>query len=388
MNLLSKTRKAIGWGLVIIGLLAFLDICFVEPRWIEITTRTVQIPGVQGRLRAVQLSDFHVDGAVGLEFIEKAVDRALAENPDVVFLTGDFITWQLRDADEYRRILSKLSSRAPAFACIGNHDGGRWAGSSRGYPDHAKVGRLLAASGIRLLFNERIKVRIGKRDILLAGLGDLWSGDLEPEAALETVRGEKLPVIVLAHNPDSVERLDGYDWDLVLSGHTHGGQLVIPLLGFRPFLPVKNGLWAEGLQKRGERQVHITRGVGNLHGLRFNCRPEISVLEISGKCNYLGGKGSGFGVQSGRGMAGIPAMPMVCSNEKRSSIFVASFVDGTLCTAIAFDKARDKARDKVSQIRPDFTARAVARLGCGYLVEQRRANHQVFPEPRTLNPDT
>ena len=87
-------------------------------------------------------------------------------------------------------------------------------------------------------------------------------------------------MIVLSHNPDSKELLKKYDWDLMCCGHTHGGQLVIPLIGFRPFLPVIDKSFPEGLLSWGKRHVHISRGIGNLHGLRFNCRPEISILNV------------------------------------------------------------------------------------------------------------
>jgi len=115
----------------------------------------------------------------------------------------------------------------------------------------------------------------------MVGLGDIWSGLANPRAVLKQKRTEEdETVIVLSHNPDSKELLKSYDWDLTLCGHTHGGQVVVPFLGLRPFLPVRDKSFPEGVLTWEKRHIHITRGVGNLHGMRFNCRPEISILNL------------------------------------------------------------------------------------------------------------
>lgn len=205
---------------------------------------------------------------------------SIEQKPDVAFLTGDFITWKFQDESHYRDILLKLTSLIPTFACIGNHDGGRWAASSHGYKDFSKVRELLQSSNVHFLFNEKTKVEINHQKIEIVGLGDLWAGDLNPKLVLKKKRDENIPIIVMAHNPDSKSELKPYDWDLLLCGHTHGGQLVIPLLDYRPFLPVKDKSFPEGILSWKNRHIHVTRGIGNLHGLRFNCRPEISLLNV------------------------------------------------------------------------------------------------------------
>ena len=172
---------------------------------------------------------------------------------------------------------------APAYACVGNHDGGRWAVShAGGYKDHTTVEKMLAASGIRVLFNQNELVTLKKQEIEIVGLGDLWAGNLAPEKVLMTTRKVQRPIIVLSHNPDSKEALAQYDWDLMLCGHTHGGQLKVPFTGSTPFAPVRDHHFVEGLHIWNNRHIHITRGVGNLHGLRFNCRPQVSLLIIKG----------------------------------------------------------------------------------------------------------
>ncbi len=254
---------------------------FTEPTWFEVTEKYVSIDRFGSPLRILHLSDFHASESVSLESIERAIDISLKTGADVAFITGDFITWRLSNEIEYQRILKKLSTSIPTYACIGNHDGGRWAGSSHGYKDFSKVRALLKDSGITLLFNEIKQVEVSGKTLSVVGLGDYWSGDTKPNGVLNSNRPRDEAVIVLSHNPDSKADLKRYDWDLMLCGHTHGGQLVIPIIGFRPFLPVIDKSFPEGLLTWGKRHVHITRGVGNLHGLRFNCRPEISILNVT-----------------------------------------------------------------------------------------------------------
>lgn len=254
---------------------------FIEPDWLEVTTKTVQLHHLQQPLKLLHLSDFHASPEVPYELIEQAVDLGLAESPDLACLTGDFITWHLEQPEVYSRILKKLSDQVPTFACIGNHDGGNWAGSSYGYNDFSLIQALLENSGVRLLFNQSEQTTINGQPIRLIGLGDLWAHDLHPELCMDTSRTAEQPIIVLAHNPDCKEDLRGYEWDLMLCGHTHGGQLIVPILGQRPFAPVRDLRFVEGLNQWETQQIHTTRGVGNLHGMRFNCRPEVSLLKLT-----------------------------------------------------------------------------------------------------------
>jgi len=268
-------------GVPVVGAAGAGYMRYLEPHWIEVTEKKAKIGRLKAPIRVLHLSDFHASDVVSYDYIEGAIDEALALKPELILVTGDFITWQLLDEARYRGILSKLAKCAPTFACIGNHDGGLWAGSSHGYDTFDEVAKLLDASGIRLLFNACEVVEIGDQEVEIVGLGDMWSGDLKPASVLSTKRDADRPVLVLSHNPDSKEELIDYDWDLMLCGHTHGGQLVIPLLGWRPFLPVRDKAFAEGLLPYRGRLIHVTRGVGNLHGMRFNCRPEISLLEVT-----------------------------------------------------------------------------------------------------------
>ena len=263
------------------GVLAASYMKFYEPTAYEITEKQISTGKLQQPLRILHLSDIHASPSVSFEDIERAIDLSLELNTDVAFLTGDYITDTLPNPEEYQRILKKLSDRMPTYACIGNHDGGKWAGSTDGYKDFSKIAKLLESSGIQFLFNAKTETKIKGSRVVLVGLGDLWSDDCKPELVLNKERVEETAIFVLSHNPDSKSLLKKYDWDLMCCGHTHGGQLVVPFIGARPFLPVRDKSFPEGILSWENQHIHITRGIGNLHGMRFNCRPEISILNVT-----------------------------------------------------------------------------------------------------------
>ncbi len=262
-------------------------------------------------IKILHLSDFHASKVVPYRFIEKALDLGVSLAPDIICLTGDYCTHRIpASVESYRRILAKLPAAAPTFACFGNHDCCYSAGSPREYIDFLHVGELLDAAGIRTLFNEKQQLMVRGQPLVIAGLGDVSSCTMHPEVVLRKKKrrsrqlkskqpkaavvfngngsGENIgtagkspepPVLLLSHNPDSKDYLKDYQWDLLLAGHTHGGQLKIPGLG-APFAPVRDIRLAEGLHKWEGRWIHVTRGVGNVHGLRINCPPQVSLLTL------------------------------------------------------------------------------------------------------------
>jgi predicted MPP superfamily phosphohydrolase len=252
---------------------------FVEPTWLEVGRHDVPtgIPGPPVKL--LHLSDFHASWCVGLDYIREAIEHGLRLQPDLVCVTGDFITSTYADFEGYRRVLARLSSAVPTFACLGNHDGGEWARTCRGYATTEKVQTLLRESGIELLHNKSKILQARGRKFALTGLGDCFALDAHPQQAFDAPIPSDAVRIVLTHNPDTKAILAPYSWDLMLSGHTHGGQVCLPLIG-SPWLPVEDKRFVAGLYRWNNRWLHITKGVGNLGGVRFNCRPEVSLLTI------------------------------------------------------------------------------------------------------------
>ena len=249
-----------------------------EPHWLRRVDHEVPL-GLDPPIRLAHLSDFHASDVVPLSFIERSIDLALDANPDVVCLTGDYITRDLKQASDYARILRRLSAAAPTLACVGNHDGGAWVEPRGGYPDLREVGALLNDAGIEWLHNRSHVLRVGDQALRLVGVGDLWAGELDASRAFADVTDQHIPTVLLSHNPDSKTELESAPWDLMLCGHTHGGQLALPVIG-TPFAPVHDHRYVHGLNEWNGRLLHTTSGVGNLHGLRFGCRPEVAVLNL------------------------------------------------------------------------------------------------------------
>lgn len=253
-----------------------------ELRWFDVTRKRVRLSRVPLKrpVRVLHLSDLHASAVVSLDMISSAVALGMAERPDIVCLTGDFISHRDDNpaAMEYVRVLRKLTIGTQAFAVMGNHDGGRWAAGARGWANHLWVDRILEDAGIEMLHNRSRVVEVRGQRLVLAGTGDYWAEEVEPESAFREV-DSRLPVVLLTHNPDTKDVCSPYCWDLMLSGHTHGGQVIVPLYG-APFCTVADTRYLAGLKPWGDRQIHVTRGVGNLHGVRFNCRPEVSLLEV------------------------------------------------------------------------------------------------------------
>jgi uncharacterized protein len=276
------TRRRILGGLLGCGAAGGAWMRWVEPGWLKVTRHSVPLwpdKPAGAPLRMLQLSDFHAD-PMSLAQIRHSVEMGVAEKPDLICLTGDFITWKYGQWDEYAAILAPLSAAAPTYAVPGNHDGGGWA-RHKGYADNSLVRAMLERAGISLLHNRRVPLEIKGRRFVLAGLGDWWADEMRPAEAFAGYQPQPdVPVILLSHNPDTKDRLTSWPWNLMLCGHTHGGQLSLPVIG-TPFAPVRDKRYVRDLHRWNDRWLHITAGVGALHHLRFNCRPEISVLELS-----------------------------------------------------------------------------------------------------------
>ena len=255
----------------------------VEPKWLDQTFTSIPLSGVAHRsgIRILHLSDMHASAVVPFSLIERAVDMGLETKPDIVCMTGDFITNRKPvDGVEYRRVLKKLSAHAPVFATLGNHDGGPWTTRVGGYADSSVVRDLLKDSGARLLHNRSEIVRIKGQAVRFAGVGDLWNEEVDADAAFGCDGGPRIPTILLAHNPDTKELVADRPWELMLCGHTHGGQVLVPGIGTR-FVAVRDKEFIAGLKRWNNRYIYISRGVGNLGGIRLNCRPEVTTLEVA-----------------------------------------------------------------------------------------------------------
>jgi predicted MPP superfamily phosphohydrolase len=277
-----------GVGLWLAGLYAWR----VEPTWL----RTVRVRVPVRRLPAAfegftiaHLSDLHHSKGVTVDYLRRAVATANAAGADLIALTGDYITRGERWVEGVAEAVSGLRAPAGVYAVMGNHD-------YHGDPsDHRREGRTvrrwgderladrLAESfrrgGVRVLRNEADEIRRGGQTLQLAGLDDLWSRRFDPEAAMRGLRRDA-PVIAMSHNPDTWRELASRGADLVLSGHTHGGQISLPICG--PVIRAcRDRRLTRGLYALNNCHLYINPGIGYLHPVRFNCRPEITLLSLS-----------------------------------------------------------------------------------------------------------
>jgi len=271
---LRITRRQFYAGLAIGAAYPFA----VEPRWLDVTHRRLSLKGLRSPIRMLHMSDLHASLPVPLSMIGQAITAGLAEKPDLICLTGDFIT---RGGDfiskDYSAVLKRLSAAAPTFAVLGNHDGGLWTQIYDGRADHKAVEQLLEDSNIELLHNRSKSVTLRDSSISLVGTGDLWNDEVDARHAFSEVGPD--PVILLSHNPDGKDVVAQYPWQLMLSGHTHGGQVIWPFDGPR-YAPVNDKRYVDGLKPWGTRHIQVSRGVGNIWGVRFRCRPEVTILDL------------------------------------------------------------------------------------------------------------
>ena len=271
---------ALGLGAAAAGGAAYAR--WFEPGHLRISRHTVTL-GLQPSdtpLRLLHASDLHASDDVPLEYIQHAAKLGVAERPDVICLTGDFVTRHEAIPPHYADVLRIFSDAAPTFATLGNHDGGAWTGRHGGAASSDGVRAVLAAARIVCLHNRVTEISLRGRRLQLIGLGDLWSGECRPGVAFAPFHSRpSADRVVLSHNPDSKTRLLPFAWSLLLSGHTHGGQVGLPFLA-RRFAPVADKRFLGGLYRWENRSLHVSRGVGCLFGIRFNCRPEISLLTL------------------------------------------------------------------------------------------------------------
>ncbi|PHM08651.1 metallophosphoesterase [Nostoc sp. 'Peltigera malacea cyanobiont' DB3992] len=261
---------------------------------------TVNIAGLPASLQGkklVQLSDFHYDGLrLSAEMLEKAIAVTNEAKPDLILLTGDYVTDDPTPIHQLVLQLKHLQSRCGIYAILGNHDIYKHA--------KAEVTEALTSIGIHVLWNE-IAYPLGK-ELPLVGLADYWSREFHPATVMNQLNPDT-PCIVLSHNPDTAEILQTWRVDLQLSGHTHGGQIVIPGIGPAalfyeklvkkiprkvrrrfPFLEVNVSVvnhweWAQGLHQLGKNQLYVNRGLGTYLPGRLFCRPEVTIITLQGE---------------------------------------------------------------------------------------------------------
>jgi predicted MPP superfamily phosphohydrolase len=255
----------------------------VEPTWIESNEFALSIkdlPQSLCGLRVAHLTDFHGGQHLPKHYLNEVVERTLSHEPDLIAMTGDYIHKGYRHVDEVAKALGKLKAPMGVFAVLGNHDFSvrNASGWRRHKGLHKAVADALQSHGVRVLRNESAVVQRAGAMLQLAGIDDLWSGECDPDAALKGLC-ENSPRLVLAHNPLTVEKVEDQRVDLMLSGHTHGGQVHLP--GFGPlFMGKKARRLPAGLCHHGRTPVYVNKGVGFGWRFRYGVRPEVAFIKF------------------------------------------------------------------------------------------------------------
>lgn len=243
------------------------------------TIHLARLPEAFRGMRIVQISDFHYDVFTEPFFLREVVRRVNQLRPDMVLMIGDFISklpglksMARRQVPECVHILTGIICPL-RYASLGNHDeaiGREW------------VVRPLQEQGIPVLVNATLPLERGGQRLWLAGLGSACAWDADPARAIPkaSVTGNE-PVILMAHEPDILPDVARYNVDLMLSGHTHGGQVRLPFLPAFD-LPQFGKRYVEGLFRYGRTQLYVNRGIGTV-GVPFRlfCPPEITVITLA-----------------------------------------------------------------------------------------------------------
>jgi predicted MPP superfamily phosphohydrolase len=255
----------------------------VEPTWLEVNRFDIPVRGLASGfhgLKVAHLTDFHHGAQIPAGYLENALERTMAEKPDMIALTGDFVHKGYKHIQHAAKLFRHLKAPLGVVAVLGNHDFSvRNALGIRRHPGlHQAIADALGSEGVRVLRNESILHDRDGGGLVVAGIDDLWSNESDPQAALGPYSPDT-PRIVLAHNPQSVDLFGDNRFDLVLSGHTHGGQVNWPGLG-RILLGKKARRWSAGLYPHGPGHLYVNKGVGFGWRFRFGVRPELALFTL------------------------------------------------------------------------------------------------------------
>jgi predicted MPP superfamily phosphohydrolase len=280
-----KLTTAVSLQAVVLGLLGYKYSTDWEMNWIDITHLSLKLPRLEPAfkgLKLVQLSDFHLGQWLTREQLDNVINLVLEQSPDYVLLTGDFVEYRPykrpnewatyeKSLEIIRDSFSTLSASRPTLAILGNHDhrvGTEWIQSA------------LAEAGVTVLRNSVHTVKRGQSKLHFAAVDDVLEQMDEFEKVMGTLPADGA-AILLVHEPDFADLSAATGrFDLQLSGHTHGGQIVLPLVG-PPILPTLGRKYPSGLYHVNDMLVYTNRGVGvTTVNARFNCRPEITIFSL------------------------------------------------------------------------------------------------------------
>ncbi len=292
---------------------------FIEPKLISTSKIQLSIPNLPRPLEGLnilQLSDLHWHSKFSSRFCKKIINKINRIYPDLIVFTGDFlIRSQLENAKGLCQLLSSLKAKMGCYAILGNHDydkyvtvnklgdydveeipysknlhkgfkrlfgstnlTGKVSSGAQMTGIHTDLIQLLEKTPFQLLHNTSATVYHKNSGINICGLGEYSLGRCLPEQAFQNYRSE-YPGIVLTHNPDSIPKLLEYPGDIILSGHTHGGQINLPILREK-FTQIEQMHLMRGLKKLNDKWIYINRGLGGAMPFRWFSTPELTLFTL------------------------------------------------------------------------------------------------------------
>jgi predicted MPP superfamily phosphohydrolase len=240
---------------------------------IEITRHEVTVEGLPEQFdgyRIVFLTDTHVAAFMRRRFYREIVKQVTIVDPDLVLLGGDFVSFTRHIPLLVPALLEGLTARDGVFSVLGNHD--YWAGGEQ-------VRTLMESHGVTFIINRSVKLQRDGAELTLLGVDEVYRGEPDPDAAFAGV-DPNAPVLGVSHHPDIVDMLNGRRIDLLLCGHTHGGQIRFPFFG-APVVPSKHEQrYAAGFVRARRVLLYISRGIGAIPPLRILCKPEVATFTL------------------------------------------------------------------------------------------------------------
>jgi len=282
MSLLQNANRRevlISSGIFIAGLCLLAYGVLIEPAQLLMNKQTLRVPhwsSFLNHLKVVVLSDLHVGSLhITVEKLHEIVQKANEQKPDLILLLGDYVASQGRRAhmkpELFVHELDGLQAKYGVYCVLGNHD---W------WYNGEDVRSQLEKTHIHVLEDSSEKIDIGGAPLWIAGLGDEWTRGSNIQKALAAVP-PKSPCLLMMHNPDLFAEVPN-TVSLSMAGHTHGGQVSLPLIG-PPIVPSKwNGRYARGLIVENGKSLFVTSGIGtSVFPIRIGVPPEICVLDLN-----------------------------------------------------------------------------------------------------------
>jgi predicted MPP superfamily phosphohydrolase len=303
---------------------------FIEPNLLDtknLTLSLTTLPTSLDGLRIFYFSDLHMNRQLSNRLLNKVIHQAKTFKPDLIIFGGDFLCFsQMDERERLSRFLRAFDAPGGCYAILGNHDYDSFVSintsgdydviSSNSSSLKRALGRLflspivtgvvttkaqkvglneeliafLRDTPFNLLHNENREISIRGSSLNLCGLGEYMLGQCKPETAFKQ-NNPLAPTLILAHNPDSISKLRSYPGEVILSGHTHGGQVNLPWL-WRKFTLMENIQLKKGLVNLpsstavswlSEKWIYVTRGVGSVLPFRWFAKPEVVLLTLRAK---------------------------------------------------------------------------------------------------------